>query len=119
MERHLLRVGLGAVLMAACDVVWFALFGHYWKRAMEDISGQALRMRLWAAVPVYLAAGQLLTFAQSATDAFTLGFCSYVVYDFTTLVLFDKYPLTLAVADALWGGVLFTIAHTLVKLALK
>ena len=40
-------------------------------------------------------------------DAFLLGIFVYGVYDMTTLALFRKYILGLAVMDMLWGGVLF------------
>lgn len=110
------RVALAAAVMAACDVVWFALFGHYWQRAMESIAGRPLRMRLWAAAVVYLAGGQLLTYATTTVDAFVIGACAYAIYDFTTLVLFDRYMFVLALVDTLWGGLLFAIAHNVVAL---
>jgi uncharacterized membrane protein len=39
--------------------------------------------------------------------------CVYAVYDFTTLSIFDKYPLSVAIQDTLWGGVLFALGYTI------
>ena len=50
--------------------------------------------------------------------AFILGVISYGVFNFNNLGLFDDYPVTMAVADTIWGGVVYIII-TLVTLELS
>jgi uncharacterized membrane protein len=44
---------------------------------------------------------------RSVLDAFLLGTFVYGVYDMTTLAIFSKYTLGLAIMDMIWGGILF------------
>jgi uncharacterized membrane protein len=44
-------------------------------------------------------------------EAFLTGMCVYAVYDFTVLAAFKEYPFYMAVADTIWGGVLFTLVY--------
>ena len=44
---------------------------------------------------------------RSPYEAFLLGVFVYGVYDMTTLSVFKKYTLDLALMDTIWGGVLF------------
>jgi uncharacterized membrane protein len=41
--------------------------------------------------------------------AFILGIISYGVFNFNNLGLFDDYPVSMAIADTLWGGVVYII----------
>lgn len=41
---------------------------------------------------------------------FAWGFITYGVFDFTNLVLFKKYPISVAFGDAIWGGVMSSLA---------
>ena len=50
--------------------------------------------------------------------AFILGIISYGVFNFNNLGLFDDYPVSMAIADTLWGGVVYIII-TLVTLELS
>jgi len=53
---------------------------------------------------------------RSLQDAFLLGLCVYGIYDTTTYALLKEYPLTLAVVDTLWGGLLFVLVTYLYRL---
>ena len=68
-----------------------------------------MNVRLWGAIPVYLAIGYLVSQIHSAPRAFLAGMCTYAVYDFTQIVTFDKYPVWFAMADSLWGGLLVSL----------
>ncbi len=81
----------------------------------RTIQGTPLKMRLWAAIPVYIALAYLLLHQTSILGAFTQGAAVYAVYDFTNLLVFKDYTIGFAVADTMWGGVLFATAHTLLK----
>jgi uncharacterized membrane protein len=38
-----------------------------------------------------------------------LGFFAYGIYSFTCLAIFKAYTWTIALKDAVWGGMLFTL----------
>ena len=104
------QIGSIAILMAVLDAPWLFLQRNTVKDFVEEIQGgRSMQTRMWAAIPVYLALGYLTTQAPSAPRAFLLGMCTYAVYDFTNLLAFDKYPLSFAVADTLWGGFLMAV----------
>ena len=44
---------------------------------------------------------------RSPFEAFLLGLFVYGVYDMTTLAVFKKYTVGVAIMDMIWGGVLF------------
>jgi uncharacterized membrane protein len=70
--------------------------------------GKEVRMRPIAGIVVYPALAFLALKTQSMKDAFLTGTCVYAVYDFTVLAAFKEYPLYMAVADTIWGGLLFS-----------
>ena len=78
----------------------------------EKIQGGApLRVR-WEGVPiVYAALALLLQSARSTAEAGVIGLASYAIYDFTNYSTLVKYDLSFAVADSIWGGVLFSIVR--------
>jgi uncharacterized membrane protein len=43
-----------------------------------------------------------------------MGLATYAVFDFTNLTLFKQYPLTVAIADSVWGAVLFYAAYSII-----
>ena len=47
-----------------------------------------------------------------------LGLIIYGVFDFTNLILFTRYKLSVGMGDMLWGGILFTIVTFLSKSSL-
>ena len=57
----------------------------------------------------------MLLETKSYKQAFVYGLCIYGVYDFTTLALLKGYDWKFAVADTLWGGILFVIGRHLLK----
>jgi uncharacterized membrane protein len=77
---------------------------------VRDIQAdRSMNVRLWPAVPIYIALGYLVSEVHSAPRAFLTGLATYAVYDLTQLVTFDKYPLWFALADSIWGGVLMAL----------
>jgi uncharacterized membrane protein len=103
------KIILASFLLLIIDIPWLLLQSSTFQKTVADIQGSPLRVKGWAAIPVYLALGYLLLQQKSAIGAAASGACVYAVYDFTTLAIFDKYPLYVAVLDTLWGGVLFSL----------
>ena len=106
---------LASVILLLLDIPWLLLQGATFSKTVSDIQGSPLRVKWWAAIPVYLALGYLLVQQKSALSAAASGACVYAVYDFTTLAMFDKYPLYVAVLDTIWGGVLFGLGFLVVS----
>ena len=97
-------------LAVVLDLPWLYIQGPVVQDLIQDIQAdRAMNMRLWGAIPVYLAIGYLVSEIHSAPRAFLAGMATYAIYDFTQLATFDKYPLWFAVADSLWGGTLMAL----------
>ncbi len=107
--KHLL---LAVVVLAIVDIPWLSFNMFVLKDPFYQGGGPP---RLWAAVVVYLALAYLLFQAKSAKEAFMIGMTTYAVYDFTLLTLFNKFSITTALSDTLWGGILFYLSFMGVK----
>ena len=98
-----------AVLILVVDIPWLYTSSTWAGEMVRAIQGSALSMKAVPAIIVYLALGYLATIPASATDAFALGVGVYAVYDFTNLAILKNYDPLFAIADTLWGGILFTV----------
>ena len=109
--NEITKVLLFAFGMFVLDLPWLIFQNSWVQEFMREIQGgRSMNTRLWAGAPVYLALGYLLTQQISAPRAFLAGLCVYAVYDFTQLFAFDKYPVSFAVIDTLWGGFLMAFS---------
>jgi uncharacterized membrane protein len=105
--NELVKISILAILIFIVDIPWLTFQKGWVTKIFENIQeGRTIYPRPWAGLPVYAALGYLVTQAHSAPRAFLLGMCTYAVYDFTQLFVFDQYPIEFAVADTLWGGTL-------------
>jgi uncharacterized membrane protein len=112
-ELSLKLVPLAALFFIA-DIPW--LVGNQaWASSMFQKVQGGIPLKLnWVAAPiVYVALAYLLLHASSRLSAFFLGIATYAVYDFTNLATLAKYDPYFAIADTLWGGILFTIVYEL------
>ena len=101
-----------AALFLVCDLPWLYFTSGYAEKMFRTIQGGAPFSIRWSAAPVvYLALGYLLLQTGSTVQAFFTGLCTYAVYDFTNYSTLAKYDLKFAIADSLWGGVLFSIVR--------
>jgi uncharacterized membrane protein len=92
------------------DLPWLYIQSSRVQDLVRDIQAdRSMNVRLWGAVPVYLSIGYLVSEIGSAPRAFLTGMAAYAIYDFTQIVTFDKYPLSFALADSLWGGLLMAL----------
>jgi uncharacterized membrane protein len=97
------------VLFVLTDSIWLLTGGKISLQIHQKIQGSPVVFRYGAAIVVYLAMIYLLSLAVSAAHAFTIGFCTYAVYDFTNYALLKDYDLSFAVMDTIWGGILFAL----------
>jgi uncharacterized membrane protein len=104
------KIGLVALLIFLLDLPWLSLVGGNYNAIIQAIQGgKEVRMRPIAGLVVYPALAFLALKTQSLKDAFLTGMSVYAVYDFTVLAAFKEYPFYMAVADTVWGGLLFTL----------
>ena len=99
-----------ALIIAVIDLPYLLLVSAQFRPMIQTIQGSALQFRMWAAIPVYLGLGYLLTLPTSWRQAALVGSATYAVYDFTNLATLTKYPLMFALQDTLWGGALMALA---------
>jgi uncharacterized membrane protein len=104
-----------AAIIALVDIFWLLTGGIYASRMTERIQGKPIEVRWISAAIVYIFLSYMLLQTKSAKEAFLYGAAIYGVYDFTNHALLDQYDWKFAIADTLWGGVLFVIARHLLK----
>ena len=103
------------VLFPLIDSPWLLYNTSRTPSMFAQIQGEPIRMRLWAAIPVYIAMTFLLLQQTSVKGAFLTGLATYAVYDFTNYAVFKNYTLSFALADSLWGGILFALTFAVLK----
>ena len=104
-----------AGVLLLVDVFWLLTGGIYARNMTERIQGQPIRARFLSAGLVYLFLAYMLLQTTSAWQAFLYGVSIYAVYDFTSHAIYENYDWKFAVADTLWGGVLFVLTRHLLK----
>jgi uncharacterized membrane protein len=104
-----------AIAIFIVDLFWLATGGIYARRMIELIQGKSIELRFISAIFVYLFLAYMLLQTNSSLQAFMYGVCIYGVYDFTNHAVFERYDWKFAIADTLWGGVLFVGARQLLQ----
>ncbi len=112
-QTHSILKAAGVLFLV--DLFWLLTGGIYASRMTERIQGQPINARYVSAAIVYLALAYMLLQTTSYKQAFLYGVSIYAVYDFTNHALFEHYDWKFAIADSLWGGVLFVMARHLLK----
>ena len=103
-----------ALLFILCDLPWlWATSGTAQTMIKKIQGGMPMEIRWAAAPPVYLALAYLVQVPKSTVEAGLVGLCTYAIYDFTNLSTFTNYTLEFALADSMWGGILFMIVREL------
>lgn len=74
---------------------------------MSAIQGSKVSMLIWPTIIIYPAMAFLLLQATSILNAAAIGAATYAVYDFTNIATIKDYQLSFAIADTLWGAILF------------
>lgn len=101
-----------ALLIILCDLPWLYASSTTVQAMIKKIQGgMPIEMRWGAAVPVYFALAYLVQRSRSTAEAGLIGLSTYAVYDFTNLSTLKDYKLEFAIADSLWGGILFMIVR--------
>ena len=104
-----------AGLIAVMDLPWLLVSNTFVSSMIQKIQGKEITLKVVPAFIVYFALAYLALIPKTALEAFLLGLCVYAVYDFTNLSTLVNYDWRFAVADSLWGGLLFAIVHYVIK----
>jgi uncharacterized membrane protein len=104
-----------AAVLFLVDIFWLLTGGIMARKMTERIQGSPIQVRYVSAALVYVFLAYMLLQTKSAKEAFFYGVAIYGVYDFTNHALLDQYDWKFAIADTLWGGVLFVLARHLLK----
>lgn len=104
-----------AAILFLVDLFWLATGGIFFRAMVERIQGRAFDPRYLSAALVYPLLAYMLLETRSYSQAFMYGVCIYGVFEFTNLALFSDYDWRLAVADTVWGGVLFMSTRYLLQ----
>jgi uncharacterized membrane protein len=102
-------------VLAFVDLFWLSTAGIIGRAMFERIQGQPITFRFVSAAIVYFFLAYLLLETRSYQEAFLRGLAVYAVYEFTNYAIFERYDWKFAIADSLWGGVLFVCARYLLK----
>lgn len=105
-------------LLVLIDSLYLKQVAPAFGKMLEKIQGKPMRMKLGAAIIVYLSLLGLwynfiykdllrFSFGENMCRSFLIGSFTYAVYDFTNFALIDGYRLDLAIIDSFWGGLLF------------
>ena len=114
-SSYLIKFLKTTAIIFLVDIFWLMTVGNYVGKMTQQIQGQPMRLRTEGAVMVYIFLSYLLLQTETSKEAFFTGLSIYGVYDFTNYALIQNYDLKFAIADTLWGGVLFLIAHNVIK----
>ena len=98
-------------LLLFVDSIWLLTGGIWARQIAENIQGRPVVIRYLAAAAVYPALAYILLHATSAAGAAALGLATYAVYDFTTYAILAGYDWRFAIADTIWGGILFAAVY--------
>jgi len=115
MNPYIYTLSKTAAMLFFIDLAWIATGGIFARHMTEKIQGKSLSLRYVAAALVYIVLAYMLLQTTSYQQAFMYGASIYAVYDLTSLTIYEDYDWKFAIADTLWGGVLFVVARYLLK----
>lgn len=113
--HSLVKFVTSMVVLVVVDLLWLSTGGPFAIKVAENIQGSRVTLNPYYAGVVYVFLAYMLLQTNSYLDAFLYGVSIYAVYDFTTLSIFQKYDLRFAMADTLWGGILFVLSRYLLS----
>ena len=111
---------LGAILLSL-DAVYLVLVGDRFKTMIEGIQKRSMELRYGSIAACYV----LMLFGlkrlvidpkRPTIDAFILGLMVYGVFDTVNYAVFRGWDLQMAIIDAVWGGVLFSLTTHIYRL---
>jgi uncharacterized membrane protein len=115
MIPSLKQLVVAMLVLALVDALWLFTVGQYALQMTERIQGSPVQFGIVASIVVYIALAYLVYQVNTPLEAGLLGAATYAVYDFTSLAILKKYEVGVAIADTVWGGVLFASVFSILK----
>jgi uncharacterized membrane protein len=111
---------VSAVIFVCLDSVYLNYMKNYFNKQVQAIQGTKIQFNLLAALICYIFLIYGLNYfiikpKRSASDAFLLGLIIYGVYETTNWAIFTKWSPLSVIIDTLWGGILFALTTTIVR----
>ena len=116
----MLKYLLAAILFVVLDGFYLNFVKDYFNSQVKKIQGTPIKINLiyTAITYVFLIFGLNYFIIQKhrpVKDAALLGLVIYGVYEFTNYTVFRQYDWKFAIADTVWGGILFVCSRYLLK----
>ena len=112
---------ISAIVFVLIDSVYLNLIKNYFLNQIKNVQGSPMKINFLATLLCYI----FLVFGinyfiikpnRSVKDAFLLGIVIYGVFETTNMALFTKWEWLTVIIDTLWGGILFALTTSIVKL---
>jgi uncharacterized membrane protein len=112
---------ISAIVFVCIDFFYLNLMKNYFNKQIQAIQGTPIKMNLLATLICYI----FLIFGlnyfiiqpkRSVSDAFLFGIVIYGVYETTNWALFSKWSPFSVIIDTLWGGILFALTTSIIRL---
>ncbi len=102
------------------DSIYLNLISNYFMDLVKDIQGSKLEINIYGAILCYICIVFMIYHFiikenKSVTDAFLLGFCTYGIYEFTNMAIFNKWNSYIIYVDIIWGGLLYALTTYIIK----
>lgn len=120
-SKKFIRLFVSSIVFIMIDSVYLYFIKDFFTSQIKLIQGSPIIINSSAMIICYI----ILIFAmnyfiiipnRSILDAFLFGLIIYGVYETTNMALFSKWSWTTVLIDTLWGGTLFALTATIIKM---
>jgi uncharacterized membrane protein len=120
-RKQFIYIFVSSIVFIVIDSVYLNFIKDYFNNQIKLIQGSPIKINSYAIIICYI----ILIFGinyfiiipnRSILDAFLLGLIIYGVYETTNMALFSKWSWTTVLIDTLWGGILFALTTTIIKM---
>ena len=112
---------ISAIIFIVMDSIYLYLIKNYFANQVKIVQGSPMKLNIIATLICYV----ILIFGinyfiirpdRSVKDAFLLGLLIYGVFETTNMALFTKWAWITVIMDTLWGGILFAVTTSIIKI---
>lgn len=116
MNNILRDILLVSLILALTDSFWIYIIKDNFLNMILKIQNEKIKIKIYALILTYI----VLIFSHYyfiiyrkayLLDSFMLGFFIYATYELTNLSIFNNWNPYIAIADSLWGGILFLLTY--------
>jgi uncharacterized membrane protein len=117
-SRTLITLAVSALILLILDGGYLYVFSKLFNTTILDIQHTPFNVPQYKYISVFICYLLIITALnffilqdsdKTPFDAFLLGIFIYGIYETTNYSIFTKWPLSLAIIDTLWGGILFAL----------